>query len=75
MAKKKTFTSKQYAKNHYGQCPACHSHNVTAETLEADGNSAGSTVICEDCGATWTDIWELTGYIDLELPEEEESEK
>lgn len=42
-------------------CPYCESSDITSDGLEADGNTAWTTVVCERCGRQWTDIFTLTG--------------
>lgn len=61
-------TSDEYAKDGGQSCPACGSGDIAATRPEADGPAASSEVECEECGATWRDAYELTGYYDLVTP-------
>ncbi len=64
-----TLTQKQYMKNRGIRCPACDTSKV--ETTDNGQLNAGGGVqgcMCVTCGATWTDIYTLTGYDNLEVP-------
>jgi len=41
-------------------CPFCLSKNVTAE--DWNGETATQDVSCEDCGKSWWETYELTGF-------------
>lgn len=57
------------------ECPHCgHGESVEAGRLDADGGYARGPVECKACGAAWYDEWQLTGFIDLELPEEKDAD-
>lgn len=62
----------QYLK-HGGQiCPHCGSSDLevvfgSRETLDKDETT--EEVRCDSCGSTWTDVFELKCYRDLEVPE------
>jgi hypothetical protein len=43
-------------------CPECKSENLSAERFEADGNTAYQPCSCNNCLATWDDLYILTGY-------------
>lgn len=53
------------------KCPACLSERIcgTGER-EHNGNETTQRVFCEDCGAEWNDVYKLTGYDNLVLPEQ-----
>ncbi|MDP8218653.1 MAG: hypothetical protein P9M03_08005 [Candidatus Theseobacter exili] len=57
-----TMTSEEYVKDGGCACPVCKSENIMGESLEADGANVWNTITCEDCGATWLDIYTLTSY-------------
>jgi transposase-like protein len=49
------------------KCPSCGAGNVEGQKgVEIDGGTAWQSVSCTDCDATWTDLYTLTGYDDLE---------
>ena len=56
-------TSEQYVKDGGVKCPACSSRYITGTgNSNADGDWHSETVECESCGATWDDIYTLSGY-------------
>lgn len=44
------------------QCPVCHSHEISGESVEVDVVTAWQPVSCTDCGAEWNDLYGMTGY-------------
>lgn len=46
-------------------CPVCGSHEVTGDNIEVDGSQAWQEVSCDQCGATWQDVYQLIGYDNL----------
>jgi hypothetical protein len=46
--------------NNSSECPFCHSDNIEADHIEADGESAFGEVSCLDCGKRWNDVYTLT---------------
>ena len=50
------------------KCPRRGSRDITADDVEATASEARSVVTCLDCGAEWTDVYELTGYEKLTNP-------
>jgi hypothetical protein len=50
--------------NSSSECPYCHSENISADRVEADGESAFGDVECEDCGKKWRDVYTLTDVED-----------
>lgn len=61
----KFLTSEKYVKCGGSCCPLCQSKDVTGGCFDADGNYVWCEVSCEDCGATWDDIYVLNGYDNL----------
>ncbi|MBC8738492.1 hypothetical protein F6X40_17095 [Paraburkholderia sp. UCT31] len=60
-------TDSQYVARRGCRCPACGSNSVVSRgRLEGEGGGAGQNVECRECGASWTDLYALTGYSDLE---------
>lgn len=58
-------------------CPACGSEDIAAlGGFEADINAAWQRVVCEaeDCKAEWNDLYTLTGFSDLIVPEKADAQ-
>lgn len=55
-----------YADTGYSACPICQSQSLDTGVPDCDGKYVTQRVSCE-CGAEWTDIYVLEGYIDLEV--------
>jgi hypothetical protein len=56
----------------YGQiCPNCESDHIeTLDSVTIDPpHYATQAVMCSSCDATWDDIYNLTGYENLEIHE------
>lgn len=62
-------TAKQYVEKNGVICPVCLSNRISSEHVELDGSYGLANVECKDCGATWQDVFYLTGYENLVLPE------
>ena len=50
-------------------CPCCDSSSIEGGHVEVECSSAWQQITCNDCGATWNDIFKLTGYADLDTSE------
>jgi len=62
--------SHEYVEEGGSKCPSCHSVNIMAiEPIRSDGASASCESVCLDCGALWTDVYELKGYENLRKSE------
>jgi hypothetical protein len=49
------------------RCPVCgNKHSVEPDNVEADGDSASCKAECANCSSTWTDVYTLYGFKDLE---------
>lgn len=48
-----------------GSCPCCSSSDVDPETNSVEEQKAYHGIGCNDCGASWTAIFTLSGYCDL----------
>lgn len=60
-------TQKEYVSIGGSKCPHCSSSNILTDNgIQADAGHAWQDVSCDDCGATWQDIWLLTGYDNLQ---------
>jgi hypothetical protein len=51
-------------------CPNCKGKYITASGMEWDGTYRECE--CNDCGATWHEIWQMIGYENLQVPEQPE---
>lgn len=52
------------------QCPNCESRDINGDTIESSSaTEALRKVNCDECGATWTEIYVVSGYCNLEVPE------
>lgn len=50
-----------YLKSGGGKCPACSSESIEAHgSTEVDGSSAYVSVSCNDCQASWDDVYSLS---------------
>lgn len=62
-------TPEEYVKR--ARCPACQSVCMSGTgEREHSGDETTQRVFCEDCGAEWDDVYKLTGYDNLSLPEQ-----
>jgi hypothetical protein len=53
-------------------CPNCQrTDGVHADTPDSDGPFGVSHVECDNCGATWDDVWKLVGYENLKYTKRE----
>lgn len=69
--KEKMMTSDEYFVRGGSLCPNCGSKNMegtgksnTDDTWHSEG------ILCLDCKATWDDIYDLSGYDNLQVPKE-----
>lgn len=69
--KERLVSQRKYVKSKGVICPHCKKTNISADSPEIDGDIVWVNVSCANCEATWTDIYELTGYDNLETPIEE----
>lgn len=62
-------TDEQYLAVHGCLCPSCgDSDGISGGSIQIDGGSASQTVVCNACGGSWTDLYKLSGYTDLDAP-------
>ena len=59
-----------YVKHYGGGCPACRSGQIEGDSFDSEAAQVWQRLRCLACGASWTDIYRLQGYEDLELPDE-----
>lgn len=50
------------------KCPVCESENVegVGGGFDVDGTEASNNIACLDCNASWSDIYKLIGYTNLQ---------
>ena len=61
-----TLTDAEYVATLGTRCPVCQSTRLDGGFVEIDGATASQEIRCMNCGASWTDIYTLTGYTDLD---------
>ncbi len=61
-----TTTSEEYAKTGGGMCPFCGNGNLDGYSVEIETGKAWQRVDCNDCEKSWTDIYKLTSYEEIE---------
>jgi len=60
--KTQTMTREQIYVQHKGlNCPCCGSENFSGSEWNADAGYATQEMGCDDCNATWDDVYDLTG--------------
>lgn len=64
---KKPLSQRAYLKK-FAHCPNCGSEDISGESIDVDGNGASQECGCQNCGASWTDTYKLTGYVNLVVP-------
>jgi hypothetical protein len=57
-------TEAQYLAKKGNCCPFCGSREIEADSIEADGPDAWDNCKCNDCNATWSSAYTLTGFFD-----------
>lgn len=57
-------SSKEYVVTHRAKrCPVCNSKRIDAtDDIQMDGGSGLQPMGCEDCGARWTENWQVIGF-------------
>jgi len=63
----KTLTSDEYVGKLGLRCPHCHSDSISGGEVNIDAGTATQEVTCDDCDAEWLDVYNLTGYADLQI--------
>lgn len=49
-----------------GKCPICGSSAIVGDEIQADGSKHYQTIECNDCDASWVDVYTLS---DIEMDE------
>jgi hypothetical protein len=63
-------TPDAYVQHLGGCCPACRSGQIEGDSFDYEAAQVWQRLRCLACGASWTDVYRLQGYEDLELPDE-----
>lgn len=69
----KGISDTEYVKHRGLICPNCKGHGVTTGGPESNDGFLACIFVscsCHDCGAEWTDEYELTGYDNLFISKE-----
>lgn len=59
-------TSSEYVEAGGAICPVCESNDIEGGPVEIDIGVAQQYCTCLNCDASWRDLYDLTGYDDLE---------
>jgi transposase-like protein len=62
MTRTPRLTEEQYAEKLGCQCPFCKSTNIFGKSSNFDAGTISQDIECDDCSATWQDVYTLTGY-------------
>lgn len=55
-------TNVEYVAKGGAVCPICGSHSIQGGFVSIDISVASQDCSCDECEATWTDSYSLTGY-------------
>ena len=62
-----TLTQKEYIESEGLACPVCKlKGNAEGGSVDIDGGAAYQNCNCTECGAEWTDYYQLAGFDNLE---------
>ena len=67
-------TQKEFLKD-FNQCPNCRSKEVEGDSFEAGSRDAWQEVKCLSCGASWLELYTLSGYDNLWVPGKEQKKE
>ena len=71
---KEPLTEQEYIDKLGYTCPSCSSCSVDSEDIiEADYGIAWQNIFCNICHAQWQDNYNLVGYSNLEIPDNDSS--
>lgn len=56
-----------YLKARGGQCPCCKGGNLDVLSHDSDDDWYTQNVICHDCLAEWTELYQLKGVLDSQV--------
>jgi hypothetical protein len=57
-------TDKEYVDAGGSCCPSCKGKEIEGDAISVDGGIAWQEIKCLGCGASWNDLYTLTGYSD-----------
>ncbi len=60
-------TQKQFIEEGGSCCPSCKGSDIESEGIEVDGSIAWAEVSCNECSATWQELYKICGYDNLEI--------
>ncbi len=63
-------TQKRYVEGGGNHCPACENGDIKGGFVEVLTGEAWQHITCNNCKASWHDIYTLTGYNNLKKGEE-----
>ena len=55
----------EFVKQSGGRCPNCRGGQIEGKGFDYDGGAVWQKVICSDCQAEWTEVYDLARYQDL----------
>lgn len=60
----------KYLKSGGVRCPLCNSTNINSNSrIEANNGCAWQNIKCDNCKGEWINIYTLTGYKDIVIPD------
>lgn len=65
MSNNQAITAQVYVAKGGSICPNCGSSDINGGPVEVDASTAWQEITCQDCSASWNDLYQLTGYADL----------
>ena len=65
----KLATKKKHVEECGSLCPACGSSNLSGNSVQVESGVAWQGVECDDCKASWNDVFKLIGYEELSMVE------
>lgn len=61
-------TPAQHAERGGNCCPNCLGTNLDYQSYDFDASNGWQPALCHDCGAAWTDAYQVSRYEDLTTP-------
>lgn len=59
----------EYVRTQGSRCPNCRSTNLGGHDTDFNADYVFNSVMCHHCGSSWTEIYKLQGYDDLDIPD------
>lgn len=63
---------KEYAAAWGTRCPHCDGNDLSGEQFTVEEGKAWQPIKCHGCGASWNDLYTLTGYETTQAPDADE---